>query len=806
MAKTPTQSLRLFSAGSALALAFGLAVPAMAQQAPQAQPQDAAQAAGDTGGIKEIVVTAQFRSQKLQDTPLSITAIDANLLTQRNQTDISQIAAQAPNVQLTPQGGAFGSSMAVYIRGIGQYDFNPAYEPGVGLYVDDVYYATLTGSVLDLLDLDRVEVLRGPQGTLTGRNSIGGAIKLFSAKPSAENSGTVEVAYGSRERLDLRGSANFKLGEGLYARVSGVYKKQNGYVDQVDYGCANPGNKLGLTGNASTPASCVVDKLGEKNYSGVRASLRYNPNDKIDWIVTGDYSYENRTNAAGVITAMNTAKTGGVDFTCGRYCTYASFYMPAGGQAGQAYYMPNKTKFTGWGVSSNLTVGLTDSIKVQAITAYRKYHEIFGTDDDYTPAPLIAGGGFNDLTFHFFSQELRLNGKIGDIAEWTVGGFYNDQKSVYFTRQDIRYIVPIGVPALFLQFQGNDPIKANSKAAFGTVILHPAPALTVTGGVRYTKEHKDYTFSRTQWDGGVLNDIFGVGALNGSVANYDGNRVDWRISADYRFSPQVLAYATVSTGFKGGGVTARPFTKTQAVNGTFNPETLTAFEAGLKTDLFDRKLRLNIAGFYNDYKNIQLPLADCATLDGFAPGKDPFPCAAIGNAGDGHIYGAELEIAAHPIAGLDIDASASWIDGKWTRLDPTKLGPATNANAGIQIGDPITTPKWRTSFGIQYRAELGGEKGSITPRFDISTISKQTQGRLAGSPVLDYNPARAIANARVTWKSGKDDLSISFEVQNLFDKCYVQPLRFAALYAFAGTAYATVGRPREWAVTVQKKF
>ncbi|MFM6829455.1 MAG: TonB-dependent receptor, partial [Novosphingobium sp.] len=698
-------------------------------------------------------------------------------------------------------GGAFGSSMAAYIRGIGQYDFNPAYEPGVGIYIDDVYFATLTGSVMDLLDLDRVEVLRGPQGTLTGRNSIGGAIKLFSAKPTSGNSGTVEATYGSRQRTDIRATANFELAENLYARIAGVYKRQEGYVDQVDYGCANPGNPLGIGGNASTPSDCVVAKLGEKSYAGLRGSLRYNPTDNFDWIVTGDYTYENRTNAAGVMSATLPAKTGGVDFTCGRFCTYASWYMPAGGQATQAYYTPNTTKFEGWGVSSNLTIGLSDSLKLQAITAYRKYNQVFGTDDDYTPFSLIAGAGFNDLDFKFFSQELRLNGQIGDNIDWTVGGFYNNQTSVYFTRQDIRYIVPIGVPALFLQFQGNDPIKANSKAAFGTVILHPSDAFTITGGIRYTKEHKDYTFVRTRWDGGVLTDIFGVGALNGSKAVYEGDRVDWRLSADYRFSPEVLAYATVSTGFKGGGVTARPFTKNQAVNGTFDPETLRAYEVGLKTDLFDRMVRLNLSAFYNDYKNIQLPIGDCSALDGFAPGTDPFPCAAIQNAGDGEMYGLEAEFSAHPVEGLDIDASLSWIDGKWKRID-------TAAQGALRVTDPITTPAWRGSLGIQYKADLG-TSGSITPRFDLTYVGKQTIGRLINAGVfspLQYNPAITLGNARLTWKNEAEDLAVSVEVQNLFDKYYYLPLRFAAVYAFVGTAYSNVGRPREWAVTVRKTF
>ncbi|MEO0033515.1 MAG: hypothetical protein RIS94_3273, partial [Pseudomonadota bacterium] len=523
-------------------------------------------------------------------------------------------------------------------------------------------------------------------------------------------------------------------------------------------------------------------------------------NDKLDWTITGDYSYENRSNAAEVLTADNTAKTGGVSFICGNFCNYANFSAPAGGQVG-AWIAPPRTKFAGWGVSSNLKYNISDSLNFVSITAYRDYQTSWGTDDDYTPYAGVQGQGYNDLKFHFLSQELRLNGKVGDLLDWTLGGFYNSQTTVYFTRQDIRYIVPGGPSFLYLQFLGNDPVRANSKAVFGTVILHPTPALTITGGLRYTKEHKDYTFVRKAWDGTALHDVFGVGLLDGTVANYDGDKLDWRISADYRFSPEVLAYATVSTGFKGGGVTARPFNANQAKNGTFTPETLTAYEVGLKTDLFDRRLRLNLSGFYNDYKNIQLPIGDCSLLDGVPVGTDRSPCAAIQNAGDGHMYGLEAEMSAHPIEGLDIDGSLSWIDGKWTRLGAT-VGPSIN------LGDPITTPAWRGSFGIQYKAMLGSA-GSITPRFDLAYTGKQTIGRLVSGGVfsaLQYNPAHTISNARITWKNEKEDLSVSLEVQNLFDKYYYLPLRFAAVYSFVGTAYSNVGRPREWAVTVQKKF
>ncbi len=754
-----------------------------ASSAAWAQQNAPAADAADDATTGEIVVTAQFRSQKLQDVPLSITAVDANLLASRNQTDLSQIAAQAPNVTLNAMGGAYGSSLGASIRGIGQFDFNPAYEPGVGMYVDDVYYATLTGGIFDLLDLDRVEVLRGPQGTLTGRNSIGGAIKLYSKKPSDENSGAIELVTGSRKRLDVRGSLNAVLADGLYLRASGVYKRQDGYVNQLDYGCVSPGNPLGIGALPSSGQDCVMSKFGEKNYAGIRGSVRYNPNSDVDLVIIADYTNEDRTNAAEVVTQVDPTKTS-TSFLCGPYCNYASFFLPAGGQVNQGYFMPNRTKFDGWGVSGNLSVNLSDAFNVQSITAYRHYRQTWGTDDDYTPLAARGAGGFNDLTFRFFSQELRLNGKIGDKIDFTLGGFYSDQKSVYFTRQDIRYIAP----GLNFQFQGNDPVNADSKAVFGTVIARPVAGLTLTGGLRYTKESKDYTFVRKNYDGTVS--VF-LGALDGVKATYSGSRVDWRLSADYRFSPAVLAYVTVGTGFKGGGVTARPFDAAQALNGSFGPETLVAYEVGVKTDLLDRKLRLNVSAFLNDYKNIQLPLISCASLGSNAP------CGARQNAGDGRIKGVEVELSAHPVEGLDIDGSVSYLTGNYTRIDP-RVGNA------ILITDPIVSPEWKWSLGIQYKADLGNS-GTLTPRFDLSHTGRASAGRVAAGGPIDFYPAYTLGNARLTWRNKNDDLSVSFEVQNLFDKYYT-PFRFAAVYAFSGTIYSQVGKPREWAVTVKKTF
>ena len=394
------------------------------------------------------------------------------------------------------------------------------------------------------------------------------------------------------------------------------------------------------------------------------------------------------------------------------------------------------------------------------------------------------GQGYDDLSFRFFSQELRLNGKVGDMIEYTVGGFYSDQKSVYFTRQDIRYIAP----GLNFQFAGNDPINADSKAVFGTIIAKPMDALTLTGGLRYTKENKDYTFVRKNWDGDVS--VF-LGALDGLTATYSGSKTDWRVSADYRFSPEVLAYVTVGTGFKGGGVTARPFDAAQALNGNFGPESVTAYEVGLKNDLFGRRLRVNLSAFYNDYKDIQLPLISCASLGSNAP------CGARQNAGSGKIKGLEGELTASPIEGFDIDASLSYLTGNWSEIDP-RVGNA------ILKSDPIVSPKWKGSAGLQYKAALGGG-GSITPRFDANYTGKASAGRVAAGGPIEYYDSLFLANARLTWKNPAEDLAVALEVQNVFDK-YYNPFRFAAVYAFTGTIYSQVGRPREWALSINKKF
>ncbi|HEX7759331.1 MAG TPA: TonB-dependent receptor [Caulobacteraceae bacterium] len=739
--------------------------------------------------IGEVVVTAQFHEQNLQSTPLSITAMNSTALEARGLTNVAAIANGAPNVTLKPLGASFGPSLGASIRGIGQFDFNPALEPGVGIYVDDVYYPTLTGSDLDLLDLDRVEILRGPQGTLTGRNSIGGAIKLVSKLPDRSNSGFIEATYGTDHREELRGAANFAISDQLSVRISGTAKRQDGYVNRIDYGCAFPSSGIPAV---QTSGRCLVAKDGGVNYSGLRASIRYRPNDRIDLVITGDYTHSDTTPPAEVLTYAslnnaNTNPTSGVPydsrFICGQYCNYAANAQPDGAWAGPvaAGYPLNATKgsdhdvFDGKGISASLKVDLSDSLNLQSITAHRQYTSTFNTDDDLSPANI--GYGQNALNHTFTSEELRLNGKVGGRIKFTVGGFYSDQKTTYFTYQDIRY-APIP-----LQFVGNDPVPATSKALFGTVFWSPTEALNVTAGLRYTQEAKDYTFVRTNADG-TFNPF--LGSLTGQTGHYSGSHTDYRVSVDYRWNSSLMTYFTVSTGFKGGGISPRPFNVAQVL--PFGIESLTAYEIGAKTDLFDKRVRFNASGFYNKYKDIQLTLLSCPQYGG------PGPCAVLTNAGDADVKGVEFEANAIITDGWTVDAAASYLDFQFTRVA---------AATGLNLGDTLPfAPKWKWNIGTQYVFNLG-KAGTLTPRVDVS-FQDSVYTNAANGP-LNYIPSYTTANAHITWNDPDIGVQATLEVTNLSNKYYYLT-KFDLTGAGAGLVKAQPGRPREVAFTVKKTF
>ncbi len=831
-----------------------LAVPLIWPSVLHAQEARTGQPSANDLGVPEIVVTAQFREQKLQNAPVAITAISAEQLAQRNASSIADIASGTPSVVLRQQSSGSGNALSASIRGLGQTDFNPSFEPGVGIYIDDVYYPRLTGANFDLLDVQRVEVLRGPQGTLTGKNSEGGAIRFISRKPDGSDSGYISATYGSRNRINLRGAADFTLAKDLFARISGGYASQDGYVDVIDYGCAFPGSGVPA---ASGGSKCLKYKAGDVGYGALRGMLRYNPSSIVDVTLSGDYTRERRHNGAEVLRYANnanpnTATVNGLPldsrFICGPFCNYSTtglsagtFYgiaVPPAGQPLSAISGPDELTFTGWGVAANADFRISDKVKLTSITAYRAFDTLYAADVDISPAQV--GYGIDGLNNRFWSQEARLN---VDFAPWittTFGGYYSDEKSVYYAQQDLRAVgiyppsAPVILPLFPLQFIQNDPVRTKSAAAFATAIIKPFDALTLTLGGRYTHDSKSYSFFRYNFDGKTVNsyvdpvgaiygagyngpdtlNLFGggqVGALTGRTSTYSGNRFDYRISADYRFSPAVLAYATVSTGYKAGGVGSRPFNAAQAR--PFGPERLTSYELGLKTDLFDRRLRVNVAAYYNQFKGAQLQLQSCPQFGG------PGPCSLPQNAGNAHVTGIEAEFSARPVDGLQIDGSISHLHWHWTCVDPQVVNPSYIGPAGTCSSDaatvallsprPIGVVADQWSLGAQYESRLG-EAGTLTPRFDLSyqgSMSGAVLAPAAGSPSARFAgvDGYALANARLTWRNQRKDLSVALVVSNLFDRYYYAST-FDLVPTGGGAIIGTVGRPREWAITLNKNF
>ena len=841
---TLRSSLAHVLAGCALSsVAVALATPAMAQNAPAAGAEEEPRT--------EIIVTAQFREQNLQDTPLAITAVTAGELEAKSQTDLATVADAAPNVQIRPQTGAYGPSVTASIRGIGQNDFNPAYEPGVGIYIDDVYYPSLTGAIFDTLDLDRVEILRGPQGTLAGRNSIGGAIKMYSRLPNGDSSGMLEASYGSRNRISLRGAADFALTDTVFVRISGVSKKQDGYVDQLDFGCVYPAggsatfvNAAGQTvpvnpagGEASTVASddCRIARLGGTNYQAARAIVRFEPTSTFDFTLIGDYTDDEHTNSGGVLVQTRTNANPNVlspaglpvddRFICGKFCNFqvdgnafGGPFVPtipgdpfkAGGTILQATSGSNLTKYRGWGVSGQGNLDITDALQLVSITGYREFDTYFTNDQDLSPAR--TGFGINNLSNWSFSQELRLNFELTDAIFLTVGGYYFEQSSIYDSVQDLRYVAPYP-----LQFRQPDKIDADAKAAFANFAWEIVPDLNINAGIRYTKETKDQTYYRYNLDGSINGFLDPVGvcygegfegpdaqdcdkdgnisevvrALTGQTAEYRGDQVDYRVALDYRFSDALLAYASVATGFKGGGSNPRPFNAFQLL--PFAPETLTAFEVGLKTDLLDRRVRLNIAAFLNKYSQIQTGVRNCPTADPIYA----TPSACRVNSGDADIKGVEVELNAEPVDGFTLDGSLSYLDFQYTFVNPL---------SGADINDPGTgMPKWKASVGAQYEADLG-RAGSLTPRVDVYYQDETFAGfdSSVTPRITEYLPSFVLTNARLTWRNAEDDLSISAEVTNVFDEYYFYSVFDAR--PNNGVKGVTPARPREWALSVKKRF
>ncbi len=738
-----------------------------------------AQEAESEGGITEIVVTAQFRGQSMQEAPLAITAVDAALMEARSQTNVEQLAQRAPSVSFSAGGQGGGSqTAAVNIRGIGQNDFQFPNEPGVGVYIDDVYYGISFGTAFDLVDLDRVEILRGPQGTLSGKNSIGGSIKLFSRKPNDNPDAYIEAIVGSFDRLSLKAATNVTLvPDKLYLRLTGTARYVDGYLKRLDYECVTGRPAPG--GNFSTRDDCVIGTEGGQNVIAGRAALRWIASDRIENNLIVDVTRD-RSEASPAKAIMLPPINGNDYMTGPRELTNYSTYTGYPGELDQ-YTLPAISYLDSWGISNNLEIELADALTLTSITAFR--HADGQSSWDAENSPENISNNYSTFSHDQFTQELRLSAELGDMVEVTAGGYY------YTADSNIGGRVHVG--AAGLDFTPNDPFEQESISAFLHGVAHLTDRFNVTAGVRYTDEDKTYTFSRTSPIPGVPTNPLVV-SLHGLSRSFQGDRIDWRVAADYEIVDDVRLYGQVSTGFKGGGVNPRPYLEQQLV--PFEQETATSYELGLKSMLLDRRLRLNLAYYHTDYNNYQGLVSACPDI---SPPGFPF-CSATRNIGDAKIDGFEVEFDARPVDGFSIDGSLSWTDFRFV---------SGLAGSGIVPGvtEAMFVPKWKYSLGAQYEI-AAGSAGSITPRVDWTWQSAMESNIPNNVPGFEFGEveSRGLLNARIAYRTADEDWEVALAATNLTDKFYYNN-KYDRV-SQSGNIYGMPGRPREFMLSVKRKF
>ncbi len=791
------------------ALAAGAVNLASGQQAPQsaANPEN-------TGALQEVIVTAQFHNENLQQTPLAITAITGDQLEARSETTLADVASQSPNVILRPAPAGLGASMTAQIRGVGQTDADPAVDPGVGIYIDDVYFPTLMASDFALIDLDRVEILRGPQGTLSGMDSLGGSVKLYSKKATGSDDGYVEGTYGSLDLVGFRGSGDFTIIPGqLFVRVTGISRKNDGFVSLVDYACSHPNDPDVISGaipRGNSSPSCKTGTMGGTDYTALRLSMRYLPTDSVEvnWI-TDTTQANNGSNPETLLAtqpSLPATPFAGYAYNSrfvptNPYQNYANFLDPgysytpvdtlgtAGAKHGPFYANPDDVTHS-WGTSATADWRIGDGFSLKSISAYRHYDSTYGDDPSSSTIPLILEE--SDFTNRQYSEEVRLSGQLGKVVSFTLGGIYFDQLTTYETREDdpILGIVYGGAATPTFDFIQDDPTHVKTKAGFVNVAWNITDALTLNTGLRETSEDKTYTYERLNIDGitPFLPLSNPADPLNGKVGEFSGSHLDYRVDLDYQWSPTLMTYAEVSTGFKGGGITPRPYFPEQVIG--FGPETLRSFEVGTKSEWFDRTLRVNLAAFYQQYNDLQegLSAGDCVNSSGqLLPPSENFECGEYLNVADAVGKGAEAEFE-YKLGGLSLNASFSYLDEYYTKVKDT-----TSVVVGAA---PPDVGKIRWSIGAQYAIDLG-DYGILTPRIDTA-YTPNSCGDISCTSYL-MNQSYTITNARVSY-AFKKNWSAAFAVTNLTDKLYYLSKFDTGL----GFLDGQIAPPREWSFSVRR--
>jgi iron complex outermembrane recepter protein len=765
--------------------------------------------------LEEIIVTAQYREQNLQETPLAITALQADTIAARGMVSVLEVADATPNVTMTLGATGFGNSNQTYIRGIGRDDSSFAFDPRTSIYVDDVYHATLFGSVFNLLDIERIEVLRGPQGTLFGRNTIGGAVRIFTKKPRGDGSGYLEATAGSFNRLDLKGAVDLSLvPDSLFLRLAAGRQERDGFVTRLNFACVNPS----LAGNLPAEGldnGCRVGTLGGVDLYNVRAALSWIISDRAESTLTAEYLNDDLEPPADVVRALSPSiqdpsvppgVSNGLGLwlqqigvpayglsadqslldalqPAGTYTSYAIFGNP--GLDDPLREMENTPLNTleSWSIANVFDWQFGATIDLKSITAFREYDGVAGAS--YMALPLVET--HTRSRQQQFSQELRLSGSgIDQRLDWTLGVFCLDVRNRFDGRVNIQgFGVFIPGPNISirapLDFLSDDRMTVDNKSVFAHAIWHATDRLNFTAGARYTDETKGYKYFRQ--------DIGQPPNLDTSAPDTEVYELNTRLALDYSWRSGLLAYMSHSTGFTAGGFDPRPFTPADAEL-SFGTETAGAWEVGLKSEWLERRLRINTAFFRTTFDDIQLQVGGCAV------GCRTTSPIYYDNGGDAEVRGFEVEVDAVPVSALLITAYVGRTDFDWVRFSST-------IPIGVTLDSPqYKSPEWNAGLSVQCDFDLG-RGGMLTPRIDTSYRSTTYFGADRTSPELRQD-GFALVNARLAWQPVGEHWAAAVALTNLTDEVHYYNLNDSRS-AF-GYAVGHVARPREWSATVTYRF
>lgn len=761
--------------------------------------------------LEEVVVTATKRAESLQDIPVAVSAFTADSLSAKGISNVSQIGDFAPNVTLDSTAPISGSSsvLVAFIRGIGQSDYAMNYEPGVGLYVDGVYYARNVGSMIDMLDIERIEVLKGPQGTLFGRNTIAGAINVVTRNPGDELAGQLEVTMGSYNRQDIRGSINIPLTDSVAASLAFSSKNRDGFVKRIPYS----GLALEDVSNFRSIDQGVMDglpngnDLGNENGDSIRGKISWQE-DEFSLILSADYTRSRENSAPSTLVDAELWKqSGGI---AGLYNACVAGVGPApcnsitDGRTGNTIdpqftqRTPYDNRFlTGdrettygnaisgtaldsYGVSLTAEWDISDSVTLKSITAYRNLDALFAEDADMSP--LVIDHHAFELIQEQYSQELQLTGTT-DNMKWILGAYYFNEEG-----ENNDYVPLAG--GLF-QVDGPNEIINTSYALLGRVSYDITDDFSLTGGIRWTREDKEFEGKQRDLNGlsaqlGVpaaafpdptdLNRLYPLGKQE-----QDFNNVSITLSADYHIDDDIFAYASYSQGFKGGGWDTR-LTGPELLAPDFSEEEAETYELGLKSQFLDNSLRLNMALFYTQYENLQLIIQR-----GISP--------LTANAGESEITGFEAELVYFPVDELEVSANYGWTDAEYTKLDDRAK------QVGINVDNKFNnTPEHSLNLAMDYRQDLSSG-GDVRWHLDVSW-KDDTYNDAVNTESLKQD-AMALVNASINFNSPDERWYVGLGIQNLTDKDYIvsgfhQP--------GVGFTYQTLGRPREAYVNVGMHF